>query len=48
MRFGFEIETVAGLDLNRRDTFRDQPVEPRETLRDEFVFPGGARRSHGR
>ena len=44
LRLVFEIEPVAGLDLDRGDAFRDQRVEPRQRLRDELVLARRAQR----
>ena len=37
-RLVFEVEPVAGLDLDRGDAFGDQRVEARQRLRDEIVL----------
>ena len=46
-RLGVEIESIAGLDLDRRDALCDEPIKPRQTLRQEIILAGRACRSHG-
>ena len=45
---GHEVETIAGLDLDRGDAFGDQGIEPRQRLRDKLILARRARRLHGR
>ena len=45
--FGFHLQTITRLDLDGCDTFRDQRIEPRQRLRDQFILGCGAGGLHG-
>ena len=46
--FGVELQTVAGFDLDRRDAFGEQRVEPRQRRRHQLLGAGLPGRLHRR
>lgn len=41
LQFGFNVEPVTGFDLDGRDTFTQQGVQPRQALRNQFILAQG-------